>query len=152
MGAPRGRLSLFAIPSIFWRLIRQNTSTYVKICQNTFFGGSEFRHTSNMSKSVLWVGCLAMGYIFRSCGICGNSWQSLQTFRTHQILTLQTRMLNFLCCFPFWDQILAAAPGPGMMPGPGPDSLRTVALKSSSLPSAHCQYHSTLKDHTRNQM
>ena len=152
MGAPRGRSTPFAIPSFFLRLIRQNTSKYVKIRQNTFLGGSEFRHTSNMSKSVLWVGCLAMGYIFRSCGICGNGWQSLQTFRTHQILTLQTRMLNFLCCFPSWDQISAAPPGSGMMPGHVPDSLRTVALKSSSLPSPHCQGHSTLKDHARKQI
>ena len=152
MDTPRGRLPPLVVSSFRGRLIRQNMSKYVKICQNTFFGGSEFRHTSNVSKSVLWVGCLAMGYIFRSCGICGNSWQSFQTVTTHQILTLQTRMLNFLCCIPFWDQILAAPPGPGMMPEPGPNFLRTTVLKSSSLPSAHCQGHSTLKDHTRKQM
>ena len=137
MGAPRGRFTPFAISSIFWRLIRQNASKYVKMRQNTFFGGSEFRHTSNMSKFVLWVGCLAMGYIFRSCGICGNGWQSLQTFRTHQILTLQTRMMNFLCCFPFWGQIFAVPPGPGMMPGPGPDSQRALSQSSPH----HCLPH-----------
>ena len=31
-------------------------------------------------------------------------------------------------------------------------SARTVAIKSSSLPSPHCQYHSPLKDRTRKQM
>ena len=72
MGAPRRRLTLFAISSIFWRLIRQNTSKYVKICQFSFFRGSEKTRRDNMSIFVFWVGCLRMGNIFRSCGICAN--------------------------------------------------------------------------------
>ena len=137
MGAPRRRLTLFAISSIFWRLIRQNTSKYVKICQFSFFRGSEKTRRDNMSIFVFWVGCLRMGNIFRSCGICANNWQSLQTFRTYQILTLQIRMLNFLCCFLFWDQILAAPPGPGMMPGPKPDSRRALSQSNHY----HCLPH-----------
>ena len=149
MGAPRRRLTLFAISSIFWRLIRQNTSKSVKI---RFLAVPNFdiRQICQISSFglVVWEWVIYSG----RAGFAQTNWQSLQTFRTYQILTLQIRMLNFLCCFLFWDQIMAAPPGPGMMPGPGPDSRRTVALKSSSLPSVHCQYHSALKYRTGKQL
>ena len=44
---------------------------------------------------------------------------------------------ELLCCFPYWDQILAAPPGPGMMPGPKPDSRRALSQSNHY----HCLPH-----------